>query len=345
MISYLIAARTIFFIACLFNNNLFSYKYIEIVPLIVALGSGIYSQTNGYRPARFFVIGYSFLFLGVLLKILIALEVSWLPYGPVTHYSLSFCFIAEMILVSFAIGDRVKLLRKEREQAQTQIIAQMKENEQLKDILNKELESQVQERTKEIIEKSHIIESQNEELLSVNNLLKEQADEIVKMNVLLKQHNIELQTNVEKVTMARVLSAEVNFEEFSRIYPNDEACFKFLSELKWANGYVCRKCENHQYFQGQLPFSRRCTKCGYEESVIANTIFHNTRIPVNKAFYMVFLVYSSKGKISSHKLSEILSIRQSTCWSYSVKIKKVMEERKGQLKKAGDQGWSKLVLS
>jgi len=140
------------------------------------------------------------------------------------------------------------------------------------------------------------------------------------------------------------MSAEVDFEEFSRIYPDRETCFKFLSDLKWEKGYACRKCENTHYGHGHLPYSRRCSKCGYEESVIAYTILQNTRIPINKAFYMIFLMYSTNGKISSHKLSEILSIRQSTCWAYSSRIKKVMEARKKELKNAGDKGWSKLVV-
>ena len=59
---------------------------------------------------------------------------------------------------------------------------------------------------------------------------------------------------------------------------------------------------------------------------------------------MLFLIYSSKGSITSNKLSEILEIRQSTCWSYRDKIKKVMDERKKELKNAGAEGWSKLVL-
>lgn len=59
---------------------------------------------------------------------------------------------------------------------------------------------------------------------------------------------------------------------------------------------------------------------------------------------MIFLMYSTKGKISSHKLSEILSIRQSTCWAYSSRIKKVMETRKKEIKDAGNKGWSKLVI-
>jgi hypothetical protein len=164
------------------------------------------------------------------------------------------------------------------------------------------------------------------------------------MYVLLEQDNKDLQNNVETVTRARIMSADVNFEEFSKIYPDPESCYKFLADLKWSQSYHCRKCSNLHYFNGHLPYSRRCTKCSYEESVTANTVFQNTRILINKAFYMVFLIYSSKGKISSHKLSEILSIRQSTCWAYSSRIKKLMTDRKKELRNAGEKGWSKLIL-
>ncbi|GAA4318751.1 hypothetical protein GCM10023149_16990 [Mucilaginibacter gynuensis] len=340
-----IGLRTIFFIVCLtVDRNWFNYKIVEIVPLLLACYAGFYVMSKGYWPARFFVVGYSFLFVGFIIKILIAFDVPWLPFGPVTHYSLSFCFIMEMLFISFAIGEKVRALKKKKDYVQRRIIRQMKQNEELKDNINRQLEEQVRERTRELIEKSEVIAQQNDELKSVNLLLKEQAEEISRINVLLENDNITLHTNIEKVTHDRVMSAEVDFEEFSRIYPDRETCFKFLSDLKWENGYHCRKCTHTHYSGGHLPYSRRCSKCGYEESVIAYTILQNTRIPINKAFYMIFLMYSTKGKISSHKLSEIVEIRQSTCWAYSSRIKKLMESKKKELRNAGHKGWSKLVL-
>jgi len=59
---------------------------------------------------------------------------------------------------------------------------------------------------------------------------------------------------------------------------------------------------------------------------------------------MTFLIYSTKGKISSHKLSEIVSIRQSTCWAFASRIKKTMADKKKHLKNNGNHGWSQLVL-
>lgn len=345
LILYIIGIRTLLFVySLLIDQSLFTYKFIEFIPLSVAFYTGIYIYRSGYKPARFFVLGYSFLFAGFMLKLLIMIGFSWLNIGVIGYYSLSFCFILEMVFLSLAIGDKLRILKHKKEKVQRQMIRQLAENFKLKDTLNQQLEVKVEERTKEVFHKSLIIEAKNAELLEANDRLMQQAEEISRMNVLLEQDNLELQTNVEKVTRDRVMSADVDFEEFSKIYPDKESCNLFLSELKWADGYSCRKCKNTHYYHGHIPYSRRCSKCGYEESVTTYTVFHNTRIPINKAFYMIFLIYSTKGKISSHKLAEILNIRQSTCWTYGSKIKLLMEERKTILKKTNKNGWSKLVL-
>lgn len=341
----MLGARTLFFLACIFiNPNWFNYKITEFSTLAVVFFVGIKIRLMGYRPARFYVLGYSFLFLGFIIKILIHFNVSWIPFGPVSHYFLSFCFLVEMICLSFAIGDKVRLLNNEVHLAQEETINQLRINEQLKDELNNELESKVQQKTHQLIEKSEFIEKQNIELLAANQKLQEQSEEIARINKLLESDNVALKTDVAKVTEARIMSKDVGFEEFSKMYPDKESCFRFLAEVKWPDTYVCRRCGHTHHCNGHSPYSRRCTKCSYDESVTAYTILQNTRIDITKAFYMIFLIYSSKGKISSHKLSEILDIRQSTCWAYSSKIKKVMKEKKKAGSLHESDGWSTLIM-
>src|SRR5690606_6971 len=101
--------------------------------------------------------------------------------------------------------------------------------------LNVRLEAEVQERTREVVEKSAIIEAQNQELTQVNELLQKQKEEILQMNRLLEKDNEVLHTNVAKVTHARVMSTEVDFEEFSKIYPDNDSCFRFLAGMKWGH--------------------------------------------------------------------------------------------------------------
>lgn len=353
MINVVLLLRLLFFLVCLiYNPDWFKYKFIEFIPLSIGFITGIYILwKKRYRPARFFVVGYSFLFLGFVIKVVHILGYARHIPGALGFYSLSFGFLFEMVFLSFAIGDQVRILKKKKENAQKQIIKQMQLNAEMKDNLNRELEAKVEKRTIEVKQQAialqkqnDTIEKQNSELLLKNDLLLQQAEEISRMNVLLENDNINLKTSIEKVTDARVNATELDFDEFSLKYPDKEACYKFLSELKWAGGYTCLKCNHTNYCNGKVPYNRRCTKCAYEESVLHHTIFENNRIPINKAFYLVYLMYSSKGTISSHKLSEKLGIRQSTCWAYASKVKKVMEERKKDLRGVGKLGWAKLVL-
>ncbi|MEN0053956.1 MAG: 7TM diverse intracellular signaling domain-containing protein [Mucilaginibacter sp.] len=351
IINYVIGFRTLYLLFCLFiNPGFFIYKFVEVVPLSVAFVTGIKIWSNGYKPARFFVVAYASLFIGVIFKVISVLG-AVRGMGLFAFYGLSFSFIAEMIFFSIAIADQVRLLRTEKEAAKDEIIRQMAITNQLKDSINQELEIKVNERTRQVIEKSRkiseqaeVIEQQNADLINTNKEIERQAAEISLMNVLLERDNIQLKHNIEKVTDARVLSAELSFEEFSSTYPDQESCNKFLSELKWAKGYGCLKCASTLYKNGRAPYSRRCTKCGYEESVLFNTIFQNNRIPINKAFYVVYLMYSTKGTISSYQLSEKIGIRQSTCWQYAIRIKKVMNEHKKDGRKGANQGWSRLVI-
>jgi two-component system, sensor histidine kinase LadS len=336
--------RTVFLVLSLtVAEEWFRFRFIEVVPFGAAFFASIYCLLKGYRPARFLVVGYSFLFLGIIIKLIQYLDFNWLPLGSLTHYSLGFGFIMEMMFLSFANSDKIRVMRIDKERAQRNIIEQLHINQELKDTLNQQLEQQVEIKTQQLVEKSDFIARQNRQLAEANQQLARQAEEITAMNALLAQDNLQLKHDVEVVTEARILSRDVDFEEFSAMYPDDDSCLKFMANLKWATGYGCSRCGHNNFSEGRAAYGRRCTKCGYDESVTAYTLLQNTRLPINKAFYMIFLVYASKGNISSHKLSSILHIRQSTCWAYSTKIKKAIKDRnkQGGIK---HEGWDSILF-
>lgn len=247
-----------------------------------------------------------------------------------TVYSFNIGIVFEIMILSFALRDRISIIKAENLIAQGKVIEQLQVNEKLKDSINQSLEIKVQERTAQL-------EVKNQELESA-------YEKINQMNQLLDADNKELQTNVKELTKARVLMKEVDFPEFSNIFPDKESCFKYLEDLKWARGYKCKKCGNEKWCKGKDEFSKRCTKCRYDESSTAYTIFHKLKFPITKAFYMLFLVYANKEKITSLELSEILDLRQSTCWNFNKKINEMLLKNK---KKTFDQevdGWAQLIL-
>jgi hypothetical protein len=113
--------------------------------------------------------------------------------------------------------------------------------------------------------------------------------------------------------------------EFQKMYPTDRECYKYLAEMKWKNGFICKKCGHTHYCKGIKEFDRQCTKCRRLESPTAGTLFHQIKFPILKAFYIVYEVSTSKNGISSCELSRKLELRQKTCWLFKQKVMKAME--------------------
>jgi transcription initiation factor IIE alpha subunit len=155
--------------------------------------------------------------------------------------------------------------------------------------------------------------------------VQEQSVEIERINQLLYVENDELKGNIKTLTRARVMHKEIDIEEFRQIFPSPDECFKYLMDLKWKTGFKCRKCGNTKSSEGKDALAFRCTKCRYEESPTTNTVFHKVKFPINKAFEILFLVYSNKWKITSTELSDILKLRQKTCWAFMKKLESASE--------------------
>ena len=112
--------------------------------------------------------------------------------------------------------------------------------------------------------------------------------------------------------------------EFQQQFPDAQACYDYLANLKWQDGFICEKCEHTHYCKGKLERTRQCTKCGYQATPTSNTLFHKVKFPILKAFYIVYFVATNKQGISSTELSRKLGLRQKTCWSFKQKVMKAM---------------------
>ncbi|MEI6749253.1 MAG: transposase [Bacteroidales bacterium] len=119
--------------------------------------------------------------------------------------------------------------------------------------------------------------------------------------------------------MSMIFSEGLTAGQLEALFESDDNCLEFLANLKWENGFVCRKCGNTNYCAGKTPHSRRCTKCKSEESATTGTIFHNCKFPVSKAFYIAYNVCKGKEDISTYEFARRLSLRQMTCWNFKTK--------------------------
>lgn len=126
--------------------------------------------------------------------------------------------------------------------------------------------------------------------------------------------------------MSAIFKTELDDKKLEELFSSDDKCYEFLAELKWSDGFVCRKCANTNYCPGKTPYSRRCTRCKTEESSSAGTIFHNCKFPISKAFYIAYNVCKGKEDLSTYEFARRLSLRQMTCWNFKTKIQNALQQ-------------------
>lgn len=331
----IIARSALFVTALLFFPKLLPYRTLDILPLSLIFYAGIVVWRRGYRPARFFVIAYGVLFTGFFLRTLVYFNV--LRFTILSHYSLHISFVLEMLLLTFALGDRIRILKAMRDRALKRIIHQHEVNMQLKDKVNRELEDKVQERTIQLNEK-------NKELEEINKKLERQAFEINQINSLLDLDNWKLKNSLKEVLNDRLMEKTMDYKQFQTLYPDTLACYRFLETLKWEKGFNCRKCENEKYFNGAQKFSRRCTRCGYNESITAYTIFHSTKFPIERAFYIAYLVVAGKKDSTLESLAHNLELRVNTIWGFKHKVQERLQDLENKGKRPVVSRWEEVIL-
>ena len=122
----------------------------------------------------------------------------------------------------------------------------------------------------------------------------------------------------------RITFSGVNSIKFNQYFKTDDDCFKYIAEIKWEQGYTCKRCANEKFIKGSKSYYRRCLKCKYDESPTAGTMFDKVKFPLLLAFHIVYKIVTKKKGMSTLELSKEFELRQKTCWGFKWKIQQAM---------------------
>lgn len=148
------ALVVLYLIACVTGMLGHYATAIEILQLTASSGS-LYVlyvanviRKKGYRPAVFFLIGYSIFLLCVIIFVLRNFNI--IPFNTFTSYILEIGSVIQITLLSFALADKINFFRNQNEISQKQALEVSKENERLIREQNILLEIEVNKRTEEL---------------------------------------------------------------------------------------------------------------------------------------------------------------------------------------------------
>lgn len=120
----------------------------------------------------------------------------------------------------------------------------------------------------------------------------------------------------------------INAIEFTKRFSSNESCYQYLIDIKWGNAFVCSRCSCRKFNRGRTYYHRRCAQCSYDQSATANTVFHGMKMPILKAFHMVFRLTAKKKGMSTIELGFEVSVQQKTAWLFKRKVQIAMKQNK-----------------
>ncbi|MBW8242985.1 IS1595 family transposase [Muricauda oceani] len=101
--------------------------------------------------------------------------------------------------------------------------------------------------------------------------------------------------------------------EIIQTFPDEQSCIDHLEELRW-NGNVISPFDETSKVYNCKGNRYKCKNTGKYFNIKTNTIFDNTKLPLQKWFLAIWLVTSHKKGISSLQLGRDLNITQKSAW-------------------------------
>jgi hypothetical protein len=95
---------------------------------------------------------------------------------------------------------------------------------------------------------------------------------------------------------------------FLERFGTDARCREYLVRARWPAGFRCAGCGHQRAYSHKLRLIEECAACGKQHSLLAGTIFEQTKTGLSKWFLAIYLVTSSKGGISAMELKRQMSL-------------------------------------
>lgn len=114
-------------------------------------------------------------------------------------------------------------------------------------------------------------------------------------------------------------------QQFFKDFPNDDACLDHLMMVRYGDVVTCPKCEKRGKFARlkKLP-AYACSWCGHHIHPMAGTPFENTRTPLQKWFYAMYLFTTTRNGVSAKEIQRQLGVTYKTAWRIGHEIRKYM---------------------
>lgn len=114
-------------------------------------------------------------------------------------------------------------------------------------------------------------------------------------------------------------------------FQSDDLCRAYLEALRWPDGLKCPRCASAKISRVSTRQQFDCDGCGYQFSVTAGTMFHDSHLPLSKWLAAVYLMTESKKGISANQLKRTLDVSYKTAWYLCHRVRAAVKDASAEL--------------
>jgi transposase-like protein len=126
---------------------------------------------------------------------------------------------------------------------------------------------------------------------------------------------------------------QLSVGQFDKLFPNEEACDRYLVARRWPKGVHCPRCGSTRVYPLQtMQFKWECPDCregnAYRFSHLVGTIFENTNMDLLQWFKVIHLMLTAKKGISSRQVHRYMGFGSlKTAWYMCHRIRAALQDK------------------
>jgi len=112
--------------------------------------------------------------------------------------------------------------------------------------------------------------------------------------------------------------------EFFEKFPDEASAIAYFEDVRWPDGVICPRCNSDRTKPIRDRHRHHCNGCGRQFSVRTGSLLENSRIPVRKWLYTIYIFQIARKDISSVQLGKELGISQHSAWFMLHRLREAM---------------------
>lgn len=110
-------------------------------------------------------------------------------------------------------------------------------------------------------------------------------------------------------------------EPYYSKFPSQLDCLSFLETIIWNNTPACPRCGSTKHSSVKGKNAYHCNFCNRTFTVTMQTIFHKSKIDLQKWFYAISIMLHPYEDLTTRDLAVKMEVAKDTAWAIQKKIK------------------------